>query len=50
MPTKSVYRKGELIGYRWGHQKLYLISKYGKKKAKQKANEQGQAVYASGYK
>jgi hypothetical protein len=51
MPTKPVYRKGKLIGYRWGKSgKLYLVSKYGKKKARNLANKQGQAIYASGYK
>lgn len=51
MPTKPIYRNGKLIGYRWGESgKLYPISKFGKKKAKAKADKQARAIYASGYK
>jgi ATP-dependent DNA ligase len=51
MPTHPVYRKGNLIGYRWGHSgKLYKIAKYGKQKARQMSDLQARAIFASGYK
>ena len=50
MPTKPIYRKGKLIGYRWGSSgKLYSIDHYGKIIAKSLANKQGQAIHASGW-
>jgi hypothetical protein len=45
MPTKSCISKGRK-GYRWGnHGKCYIG-----KGAKKRANRQGRAAYASGYK
>jgi hypothetical protein len=50
MPVHAVYSKGKLVGYKWGHQKLYKVSTYGKVKAKKKAQKQGVAIHFSGYK
>jgi ATP-dependent DNA ligase len=50
MPTKPVRKNGRLIGYKWGNSgKLYTVSKYGKR-AKEHADRQASAIYASGYK
>jgi hypothetical protein len=46
MPTKAVKKNGKTVGYRWGTSgKLYKG-----KGAKEKANKQARAIYASGYK
>jgi len=51
MPIYEIKKKGKLIGYKWGKTgKLYIIKKYGKKKAYNNALKQAQAIYAGGYK
>jgi len=51
MPVRAVYRKGKKAGYRWGgHGKLYTCKEYGCEGAQDKAQKQGEAIYASGYK
>ena len=50
MPTRAVFNaKGKIIGYRWGHQKIYHRAKYSLLGAKALADRQGRAVFASGY-
>lgn len=51
MPIKEVKKQGKVVGYKYGNSgKLYLVSKFGKCKAKKMAEEQMKAMYASGYK
>lgn len=46
MPTHPVRKNGVIVGYQWGqHGKIY----HGKD-AEKKANQQGAAAYAHGYK
>jgi len=46
MPTHPVKKNGRIVGYQWGHSgKVY----HGKD-AEKKANAQGRAAYAHGYK
>ena len=45
MPVHDVRKDGKLIGYRYGKAgKLYLVSKYGRIRAKMLAFKQGAAI------
>ena len=45
MPVHEVRKDGELIGYKFGNTgKLYLVSKYGRIRAKMLAFKQGSAI------
>ena len=46
MPVHPVIKNGKIIGYQWGKSGKVYRGKSGKKKAE----EQGRAVYLSGYK
>jgi hypothetical protein len=51
MPIRLLTKKGKPYAYMWGwHGKAYVISKYGAKGAKDRAEKQAKAAYASGYK
>jgi len=51
MPVKEVRKDRKIIGYKWDKSgKVYKISEYGKKRAKEKAIKQGVAIKSSGYK
>jgi len=52
MPVHAVYKKGRKIGYKWGRSgKLYACYDEGScSKAKEKADRQAKAIYASGWK
>lgn len=51
MPIHPVYRKGRVYGYQWGEKgKIYPLAQYGLVRAMKKAQEQGRAAYAAGYK
>jgi hypothetical protein len=51
MPVRPVYRNRKVTGYRYGLSgTLYLVSKYGMRGARAKAQAQARAIFASGYK
>lgn len=52
MPIRPVKRRGRdgvlrLIGYQYGGQKIYLIRRWGKREAYEKARRQGVAIKIS---
>lgn len=50
MPVRVVTKGGKPIGYQWGTEgKVYLISTYGKARARELAEKQGAAARSSGY-
>jgi len=49
MPVHEVKKKGKVVGYQWGSQKIYSIAKLGIKRAKTLAQKQGKAIYLSGW-
>lgn len=51
MPIRQLIKSGKPYAYIWGwHGHKYLISKYGPKGARARAEAQAKAIYASGYK
>ena len=51
VPVHPVRRGGVVVGFKWGRSgKLYLVKKYGFRKARSLALRQARAIYASGYK
>ena len=51
MPIRLLTKHGRPYAYTWGwHGHQYLISKFGVRGARARAEAQARAIYASGYK